>query len=79
MAATRKRTQAVRDAQNRYNRKNVRQVILKLNRKTDDDILGWLDEQANKQGYIKDLIRADMAANGHATANETETDEGADE
>ncbi len=27
---------------------------------SERDILAWLDAQPNKQGYIKDLIRADM-------------------
>ena len=70
--ATRKRTQAVRDAQRRYNQKYVRQVALKINQRTDADIIDWLDMQANKQGYIKALIRADMAAHGYEPANETD-------
>jgi len=37
-------------------------VSLKLNNNTDADILRHLDKQASKQGYIKELIRKDMAA-----------------
>lgn len=37
------------------------QIKLKLNDSTDADILDWLARQDNKQGYIKALIRADMA------------------
>lgn len=33
---------------------------MKLNDKTDADILRWLAEQPNKQGKIKELIRADI-------------------
>lgn len=51
------------DAQARYDAKNTRQVHLKLNVKTDADVLAWLDSRANVQGAIKDLIRADMAKN----------------
>ena len=33
---------------------------LKLNRRTDWDVLEKLDSVPNKQGYIKGLIRADL-------------------
>lgn len=36
-------------------------VYLKLNTQADEDIITRLDEQKNKQGYIKGLIRTDMA------------------
>lgn len=35
-------------------------VYLKLNKAADGDIIHRLDEQKNKQGYIKDLIRTDI-------------------
>lgn len=44
----------------RYDAKNTKQVMLKLNLKTDADILGWLKQTDNVQGYIKELIREDM-------------------
>lgn len=44
-----------------YDRRNTTQIILKLNRNTDTDILEHLARQANRQGYIKALIRADIA------------------
>jgi hypothetical protein len=43
-----------------YDRKNCRQLCLKLNKRTDADILAILDQLENKQGYIKALIRADI-------------------
>ena len=43
-----------------YDRENTVQVKLKLNTKTDSDILERLASVPNKQGYIKALIRADM-------------------
>ena len=43
--------------QERYDKKNRVTLTLKLNRKTDADILSWLDAQDNKQGIIKDIIR----------------------
>lgn len=46
--------------QERYDRNNTVRVALKLNTKTDADILAKLEEVGNKQGYIKELIRKDM-------------------
>lgn len=43
--------------QERYDKKNRVTLTLKLNRKTDADILSWLDAQDNKQGIIKNIIR----------------------
>ena len=37
-----------------------RQISLNLNVKYDKEILAWLDEKPNKQGYIKKLIIDDM-------------------
>ena len=51
-------------AQARYDKENTRSVIIKLNKKTDSDILAKLSEVPNKQGYIKDLIRDDMRGQG---------------
>jgi hypothetical protein len=54
------RKQRVLDYIKEYDRKNCRQLCLKLNRRTDADILAVLDQLENKQGYIKALIRADI-------------------
>ena len=50
-------------AVDRYDKENTVQVKLKLNIKTDSDILEKLDSEPNKQGYIKELIRADITHN----------------
>lgn len=47
-------------AQKKYDAENTLQVHLKLNRRTDGDVLEKLDSVPNKQGYIKQLIRADL-------------------
>lgn len=44
----------------KYNQKNVKQVKLNLNLKTDKDIIEALAASGNMQGYIKDLIRKDL-------------------
>lgn len=49
------------ERQARYDEANTRQVHLKLNLKTDEDIIKRLEEVDSIQGYIKELIRADMA------------------
>ena len=48
--------------QNKYDKENTRQLRLKLNIGTDRDILEKLDKVPNKQGYIKALIRQDIAS-----------------
>ena len=50
-------------AQAKYDKDNTVQVKLKLNKKTDADIIDFLSRKDNKQGYIKDLIRDDMLIN----------------
>lgn len=52
-------TEAQIKAQARYDSENTIQVHLKLNKKTDADILKALAKCGNKQGYIKRLIRED--------------------
>lgn len=51
-------------ASQKYQREKTRSVGMQLNLKYDADILAWLDSQENKQGYLKDLIRADMEKQG---------------
>ena len=53
-------TEAKRRAIKKYDANNTRQVHLKLNIKTDADILDHLEKQESVQGYIKRLIREDM-------------------
>ena len=53
-------TEAQIKAQKKYDSENTRQVHLKLNRRTDKDVLEKLDTMSSKQGYIKELIRADL-------------------
>ena len=53
-------TEAQKKAQEKYDTTNTVQLKMKLNKKTDADILERLNEVPNKQGYIKDLIRKDI-------------------
>ena len=43
-----------------YEKENLRQIRLKINRKTEPELLEWMEQQENIQGYIKDLIQKDM-------------------
>ena len=53
-------TEAQKKAKAKYDKANTKQIMLKLNTKTDLDILIQLDSVGNKQGYIKELIRKDL-------------------
>lgn len=44
-------------AQEKYDKDNTIQVKLKLNKKTDRDIIEYLESCKNKQGTIKNLLR----------------------
>lgn len=48
------------EAKKRWDAENTIQIKLKLNKKTDADIIQKLDSVDNKQGYVKELIRADI-------------------
>jgi len=54
-------TEAQRRASTRYNKTNTTQVLLRLNLNTERDIIEALEAQESKAGYIKRLIREDMA------------------
>ena len=45
---------------NKYEKENLRQIRLKINRKTEPEMLEWIEKQENIQGYIKHLILEDM-------------------
>lgn len=51
-------------AKKEWNKANTQRVIMKLNKNTDSDIIARLDEVPSKQGYIKSLIRKDIAKKG---------------
>lgn len=46
--------------QDRYDRNNTKRLYIKLNLKTDADILAYLESVPNKQGKIKELIRKEI-------------------
>lgn len=50
------------EAKRAWDAQNTTQIKLKLNHRTDADILGRLAAVENRQGYIKRLIREDIAS-----------------
>ena len=53
-----------------YDRENTTRVYIKLNNRTDKDILDKLDSVPNKQGYIKSLVRRDIGEHDETTQND---------
>lgn len=49
-------------SQMRYDKQSTKHYGMKLNLKTDADIVAMLDKQPSFQTYVKALIRADIAA-----------------
>jgi hypothetical protein len=47
--------------QEKYDKEHTTKLTMKLNKNTDKDILDKLNTVPSKQGYIKSLIRADIA------------------
>lgn len=44
----------------RYDAKNTVKFTVKLNRRTDRDLIERMESVSNKNGYIKELIRKDI-------------------
>ena len=44
-----------------YQKQNIKQIKINLNKKNDKDIIEKLNSKSNKQGYIKELIRKDIS------------------
>ncbi len=47
--------------QQRYAAKNIKQYKIDCMKTTESDLIEWLEKQPNRAGYIKRLIREDMA------------------
>ena len=60
-----KTSQAQIKATDKYRKKNMRCVQVKINKRTETSLYEWIEQQDNIQGYIKSLILADMQAHKH--------------
>ena len=58
----------------RYDSANCRTYGLKLNKKTDADIISKLASVPSMQGYIKQLIRDDIVRTGFVPESVPETE-----
>lgn len=67
MAYRKENPENVYKRQIRFQKEHIKQVSLKLNDRTDADIITFLDTLDNKRAYILGLIRADMAKRNGAT------------
>lgn len=59
----------------KWQKKHTVQVALRFNDKTDLDVITQLENVPNKQGYIKELIRADMKSKGIEIPHPSRADE----
>lgn len=53
-------SEAQKKASNKHNKENTKIISLRLNFRTDKDILKKLNNVPSKMGYIKELIRKDI-------------------
>ena len=52
-----KTSQAQIRATEKYKKANIKRVVIQLNKKTDDDIIRFLEGLENVQGEIKRILR----------------------
>ena len=62
-------TEAQKRAQERYRRAKTISIFLRLNKDTDADILQRIQDEPSKMGYVKRLIREDIARANEAPAD----------
>ena len=48
-------------AARKFQKERMKQLNIRLNDRTDADIIAFLETIDNKRGYLLDLIRSDMA------------------
>lgn len=57
-----KTSQAQLRASAKYIKSTQRQYLLKVNKKTETELYEWMESIENRQGYLKELVLADMKA-----------------
>ena len=50
--------------QQRYDRKNVWRLTITFNRKTEPELVEWVQSKDRRQSYIRQLIREDIKRTG---------------
>lgn len=56
--------EAIKRAQTKYEKSNIKRVTVKLNNKYDESIINHLESKDNVTAYIKQLIKSDMEKGG---------------
>lgn len=56
----RSRSESLKKAQEKYQKEKTTLINIRLNNEKDKDIIEQLKTKGSKQGYIKQLIRADI-------------------
>lgn len=56
--------EAIRRAKNKYEKVAIKRVTVRFNKKLEGELINHLESKENVTGYIKQLIRADMAKGG---------------
>lgn len=54
----------------KYERDNLLRVMVKFNRKKEPDLVERMEQQENKAGYIKRLVKEDIERGGNARGEE---------
>ena len=57
-------SEAQRKSVKKYNKENIKQYSLQLNKTTDIDIIEYLEKVPSKLGFIKEAIRHEIAFRG---------------
>lgn len=60
-------SEAQRRASAKYDKANKMTLTIKLNKRTEGDLIAFLDTLENKQGFIKALIRGAMKGDNNGT------------
>lgn len=55
-------SEAQKRASEKYNKKNTITILIRLNIKTDAEIINWIKTQPNKTGKIKELIKKEIGS-----------------
>lgn len=64
-------TEAQKRAFRKYSKANTKTFSMKLNLRTDADIIDMLESRENRMAYLKQLIRADIAKRKEVDMSET--------
>ncbi len=58
-------------ANNKYQRENLLRVTVPFNRKHEPELVEKMEEQENKAGYLKRLVKEDIERDGNAQGQES--------